>query len=276
MNYESESYKYAIIFNIRKHGTLSLAQLMEIVIGHREFYGNTDDGEFIQMILDLYRVKFLSIDISDKETKSKIETTYFKTDNGYASLSDGYDFALRVDPEKVFLNITDYFFRMQEAIGFSVSDQLSKRVGWHETIWGGINEKLRTQVFVIMPFNDEISPVYFDHILNVCSKIGYECKRADDIFVSSNIVNDIFSMIHNSEVIICDCTGKNANVFYELGVAHAMGKNVICITQNEEDIPFDISQIRYIKYDYTPRGMKIFEDLLEKYIAISMSDAMGL
>lgn len=272
---DRDNIKYQIIFNIRKHGTISLAKLMDIVLGHSEFKGVTGDADFIQTILNLYRVKFLSIDISD-DVKSKIENKYFKTDDGYAKLSDGYDFALRINPEKVFLKITDYFFRMQEAIGFSVSDQLSKRVGWHETIWGKINEKLKTQVFVIMPFNEEISPVYFDHILNVCSKIGYECKRADDIFASSNIVNDIFSMIHNSEVIICDCTGKNANVFYELGVAHAMGKNVICITQNEADIPFDISQIRYIKYDYTPRGMIIFEDLLEKYIAISMSDAMGL
>lgn len=275
MYIDRDNMKYQIIFNIRKHGTISLAKLMDIVLGHSEFTGVTGDAEFNQIILNLYRVKFLSIDISE-DVKSKIENTYFKTDDGYAGLSDGYDFALRTNPEKVFLKITDYFFRMQEAIGFSVSDQLRKKIRWDGTIWGEINEKLRTQVFVIMPFNKEIDPVYSDHILKVCKKIGYECKRADDIFVSSNIVNDIFSMIHNSDVIICDCTGKNANVFYELGVAHAMGKNVICTTQNAEDIPFDINQIRYIKYDYTPRGMKIFEDLLEKYIAISMSDTMGL
>lgn len=272
-----ENYKYEIIFNLRKYRKLSLAQLMENVLGHRDFSGDSTEGNFYKIILDFYKVKFLTIEIKEKNGEnimSKISQKYFKRDNGYAKLSDGYDFALRINPENVYLEITDYYFRMQEVIGFSISDQLSKRRGYGETIWGELNDKLKTQVFVIMPFNDKLNPVYYDHILNLCNKIGYECKRADDIFEASMIINDIYSMIHNSDVIICDCTGKNANVFYELGVAHAMGKNVICITQNEEDIPFDISQIRYIKYDYTPRGMKQFEESLEKFLAISMSDAI--
>lgn len=274
MRSENETYKYQIIFNLRKYGTLSMAQLKENILGDREYSGTTRDGVFNQIILNLYRVRFLSVEISDKNVETKIKDTYFKTDDGYASLADGYDFALRIDPENVYLKMTDYFFRMQDAVGFSISDQLSKEISWGETIWGKINKRLKSQVFVIMPFNDKMNPIYYDHILSVCNKIGYECKRADDIFESSRIINDIYSMIHNSDVIICDCTGKNANVFYELGVAHAMNKNVICITQSDKDIPFDISQIRYIKYDYTPRGMKAFEESLEKFIAISMSDCI--
>ena len=80
-------------------------------------------------------------------------------------------------------------------------------------------------------------------------------------------MNDIWSLINNADIIICDCTGKNPNVFYELGLAHAIGKNVICITQNTEDIPFDIKHIRYIKYEYNPRGMTKFEKTLGQYIA---------
>jgi len=37
---------------------------------------------------------------------------------------------------------------------------------------------------------------------------------------------------------------------YELGLAHAAKKNVIMLIQQDEDVPFDISYIRYLKYDY--------------------------
>jgi hypothetical protein len=51
-----------------------------------------------------------------------------------------------------------------------------------------------------------------------------------------------------------------------MGLAHAIGKTVIPITQNEEDIPFDIRQRRFIRYDYTPRGMSEFEEQLKRAI----------
>jgi len=62
--------------------------------------------------------------------------------------------------------------------------------------------------------------------------------------------------------VIADCTGRNPNVFYEIGLAHASGKPVILITQNSDDVPFDIRHLRYIQYDYTPRGMRVFEKRL--------------
>ena len=167
---------------------------------------------------------------------------------------------------------------MQEAIGFSVSDELSqKKRRWHnESIWGEVNKRIHAQVFVIMPFADLFTPVYEDHIKALCDRIGYTCLRADLIDGANIVMNDIWSLINNSSIIICDCTGKNPNVFYELGIAHTIGKNVICITQNSEDIPFDIKHIRYIKYDFTPRGMKQFEQKLEQYMAITMADELSI
>jgi len=47
---------------------------------------------------------------------------------------------------------------------------------------------------------------------------------------------------------LCDCTGRNPNVFYEAGIAHTLGREVILITQNEQDIPFDLRHRRYIRY----------------------------
>ena len=48
---------------------------------------------------------------------------------------------------------------------------------------------------------------------------------------------------------------KNANVFYELGVAHALGKEVILIAQHESDIPFDVVHYRYIVYHNDAEGL---------------------
>jgi hypothetical protein len=60
-------------------------------------------------------------------------------------------------------------------------------------------------------------------------------------------------------LIVADCTDRNPNVFYEIGLAHAIGKPTILLTQREEDVPFDLRHWRYIAYQLTPRGMKEFE-----------------
>lgn len=269
----TESYKYQIIFNLRKHGELSISKLMEIILGGKGFSGCTAEGDFCRIILDMARIKFITISSSNNDLANIVKDNY--EEEGYASLADGYNFALKINPEYTYIKLTDFYFRMQDAFGFSITDKLSKRRRYNESIFGVINKDLKTQVFVIMPFNNNMDPVYQDHILKVCNKIGYECKRADDIYAPNIIINDIYSMISNSDVIICDCTNKNANVFYELGIAHALGKGAICITQKDGDIPFDIKQLRYIKYEYTPRGMNDFEEKLEKYLALAMSDVLS-
>jgi hypothetical protein len=68
----------------------------------------------------------------------------------------------------------------------------------------------------------------------------------------------------------CRLYRADPNVFYELGLAHAVGKPVILITQNTEDIPVDIRNIRYIQYVYTPKGMRDFEGVLSKTIETTM------
>ena len=77
---------------------------------------------------------------------------------------------------------------------------------------------------------------------------------------------DVWAVVYQSRVVIADCTTRNPNVFYEIGMAHTVGKPVILITQNEDDVPFDLRHIRYITYEYTPPGMVSFEASLTKTI----------
>lgn len=114
-------------------------------------------------------------------------------------------------------------------------------------------------VFVLMSFKPELRPIYEDHILNVTKSLNLRAKRADDFFGSHHIMSDVWEAINSARVLIADCTGRNPNVFYEIGVAHTLGRTVILITQTNTDVPFDLQAIRYIQYEYTPRGMALFE-----------------
>lgn len=102
-------------------------------------------------------------------------------------------------------------------------------------------------VAVMMPFAPDFDPV-FEAILNACLASGYRGLRAKDIWQHSVVIQDVFSLIFRSHIVVCDFTGKNANVFYEAGIAHTLGKHVVPITQSVTDIPFDLQHHRYLPY----------------------------
>lgn len=68
-----------------------------------------------------------------------------------------------------------------------------------------------------------------------------ECLRADDIWDANAVIQDVVGLIDGASVVICDCSGRNPNVFYEIGLPHAFGREVMLITQNADDIPFEVS-----------------------------------
>jgi hypothetical protein len=130
-------------------------------------------------------------------------------------------------------------------------------------IFGGGEYVLDSSLcFVLMPFADEFQAVYDDHIKKVLTDLGLVAQRADEIASTSMITWDIWERINKARFIIADMTGRNPNVFYEVGLAHALSKEVILLTRSMGDIPFDLQALRFIVYDYTPRGMSEFEKKL--------------
>ena len=123
-----------------------------------------------------------------------------------------------------------------------------------------------TLCFVLMPFSGEMRPVYEDHVKLVVEALGLTCTRADEILGGGPITSDIWEKICRSRVIVADLSGRNPNVFYELGIAHALGKDVVLLSQGTTDLPFDIRNLRCISYAYTPRGMKELESQLKATI----------
>lgn len=121
--------------------------------------------------------------------------------------------------------------------------------------------------FVLMPFRTDFPPIYEQHLAVVCTRLGISVARADGIFSTRPIMDDIREAVLTARVIIADLTDHNPNVFYELGICHALGKDVILITQ-EREVPSDIRHIRYLLYEYTPPGMKKFESALEMTLRV--------
>jgi hypothetical protein len=120
--------------------------------------------------------------------------------------------------------------------------------------------------FVLMPFSLPWSArIYLKVLKPIIEKCSLEVMRADDFF-GQDILEDIWAAINSASIIIADVSGRNANVFYELGIAHTLGKNVILLTQNKDDVPFDIQRFRCIEYADNKDGYEILEEQLPKFI----------
>lgn len=130
-------------------------------------------------------------------------------------------------------------------------------------------------VFVIMPFADQFSAVYSDIIKPVCTDLQLSVKRGDDFSANEYIIEEIWHALNNCRLIIADCTGGNANVFYELGIAHTLGKSTILITQSRDDVPFDIAARRILLYEDSLAGSRRLSDELNKRILIALNDQNG-
>jgi hypothetical protein len=124
-------------------------------------------------------------------------------------------------------------------------------------------------ISVMMPFASHFYKVY-ETLQNASSKLSLKCLRADDIWEHDVIIQDVVSLINRSRIVICDCTGRNPNVFYEAGIAHTLGKDVILITQSESDIPFDLRHIRFLTYLNNNEGREILADKLSQRIRTLM------
>ena len=122
-----------------------------------------------------------------------------------------------------------------------------------------------------MPFRKPFNRIYKDNIIPIAKSCNLNPLRADDIFTSSSIIEDIWEHFNRAKLIISDVSEKNPNVFYELGIAHTIGKDVIIITQNEDDIPFDLRHIRYFLYVDNEKGWNKLKEDLEKAIKSTLN-----
>lgn len=129
-------------------------------------------------------------------------------------------------------------------------------------------------ISVMMPFDKQFDEVYVT-IQRAMQSINLRCERADEIWKNASVIQDVVSLINRARVVISDCTRRNANVFYETGIADTLGREVILIAQSKEDVPFDLQHLRYVTYLDNAEGRqqlaKRLKDRIQTLIAERVS-----
>ena len=120
--------------------------------------------------------------------------------------------------------------------------------------------------FVVMPFGEkkdldgqdidfnDIYEYFFKktvEVLNKIEKLEIECTRCDEIDESGSIHEKMFEHIYLSDIVVVDITTSNANVYYELGIRHALAKNVTVLIRRKATTPypFNIQGLQVVEYD---------------------------
>jgi hypothetical protein len=127
--------------------------------------------------------------------------------------------------------------------------------------------------FVMMPFGQWLDQYYKDIFIPAIKEAGMEPVRADELFSTGSVIEQIWDQIKRAKVLLADLTGKNANVFYELGLAHAATKPVVFTTANLDDVPFDLRHLRVVTYDIRDPawGLKL-QKSLSTYLRAAKTD----
>lgn len=124
--------------------------------------------------------------------------------------------------------------------------------------------------FVMQPFAAPLGDYYEKIYRPAIEKAGLRPVRADaEIFGTGKIIDQVWHGINAAKVLVAELTTRNPNVFYELGLAHAMNKPVVLVSAKEEDVPFDLQHIRVIYYDTTDPfwGSKLIEKVAENILS---------
>ncbi|WP_225579169.1 nucleoside 2-deoxyribosyltransferase [Pseudomonas sp. PDM14] len=146
----------------------------------------------------------------------------------------------------------------------NTSDDRIKKLGRQ------VSFKSSDTCFVMMPFANPVGAYYSAIYEPAIQKAGLTPIRADaDIFGTGKIIDQIWQGINSSKVLVAELTNRNPNVFYELGLAHALNKPVVLVCSNESDVPFDLQHIRVIYYDVTDPfwGSKLIEKIAENILS---------
>ncbi len=119
-------------------------------------------------------------------------------------------------------------------------------------------------VFCLMPFHKKFNKIY-ETLQLTCSKNGYDCYRSDTPFIPGKVLQQIIKMMFDAQLIVAVLDGKNPNVFYEIGIAHSIGKTVILIANMSivNEIPFDLRSDRLLLYSSQEDLSKKMSDVLK-------------
>lgn len=115
----------------------------------------------------------------------------------------------------------------------------------------GLPARVSGKVFVAMPYSIHEGglDVWEQILMPVKEELSLNLVRADQQLDASGVVDRVFHDIASSELVIADLTGNNPNVYYELGLAHALGIKTLLLLRINENIPFNVGHLQIIRCD---------------------------
>jgi len=122
----------------------------------------------------------------------------------------------------------------------------------------------------MMPFAEPLGGYFAGVYQPAIEKAKLKAIRADaEIFGTGKIIDQIWTGINSARVLVAELTGRNPNVLYELGIAHALRKPVVLVSSNEDDVPFDVRHVRVIYYDMRDPfwGAKLIDKVAENILS---------
>jgi len=128
-----------------------------------------------------------------------------------------------------------------------------------------MNQAKEKTCFVVMPFGGFFENRYKETYAPAILEAGLKPRRVDDLYSSTPIIQDVWNCTLESRMVLADLTGFNPNVFYELGLAHAVPKQAILISESTEELPFDLRHLRVLKYEFRDPnwGKKLKDDIVK-------------
>jgi hypothetical protein len=139
-----------------------------------------------------------------------------------------------------------------------------------------VSSSQRSKAFVIMQFTAPYNELHEHVIKPVCEELGINAERADDTFGPGVILQDVVRAMLASDVVIAEITPTNANVYYEVGYAHALKKPCILIAAKGTQLPFDVSGFRVLVYENTIDGKRRVEIGLRRHLEAIQSERKSL
>jgi|AntRauMinimDraft_4_1070384.scaffolds.fasta_scaffold00801_2 hypothetical protein len=113
----------------------------------------------------------------------------------------------------------------------------------------GYDSETKPQIFVAMPFSESFEDVYHLAITDAAHSIDFLCERIDEDSFTGNITEQIKSNIESASLVIADMTNANPNVYLEVGYAWAKDIPTLLLTQNTDDLKFDVQNHNTMRYD---------------------------
>ncbi len=134
---------------------------------------------------------------------------------------------------------------------------------------------VQPKAFVVMQFSSPYDEVYSEVIKSVCNEEHIDVTRVDEESGPGMIIQDITRAIREAKVVIADISPVNANVFYEVGFAHALNKPTILLAEKGTKLPFDVSPFRTLFYENSIAGKRIFEEGLRRHLRAVLQQQQG-